>query len=142
MTRRRGIMASRASLCLLAALAGACTSPPDPTPRHLRHSQVEAALQSAAQQVRRCYRAPRVSSGGRQIITRLRVRLTPEGELAQLPILLDQTGITSGNRAYAEPMAEAAIGAVMRCAPLRLPPALYVNGWSDFDLTFSPMAVA
>ena len=131
-------MASRASFLLLAVLAGACTSLP-PQPRHV---EVEAALQSAAQQVRRCYRAPRVASGGRQIVTRLRVRLTPEGELAELPILLDQSGINSVNRSYAGPMAEAAIGAVMRCAPLRLPPALYVNGWSDFDLTFSPMAAA
>jgi hypothetical protein len=39
-------------------------------------------------------------------------------------------------------MAQAAIGAVMRCAPLTLPPALYDNGWAEFDLTFSPLRPA
>ena len=127
-------------LLLVAALVGCDTLPVRaPVPRH---AQVHAALQSAAQQVRRCYRAPRVASDGQQIITRLRVRLTPDGALAGLPRLLVQSGVTPANRPYAGPMAEAAIAAVMRCTPLHLPPALYLNGWSDFDLTFSPLAVA
>ena len=126
-------------LLLVAALVGCDTLPVRvPVPRN---AQVHAALQSAAQQVRRCYRAPRVTSDGNQIITKLRVRLTPDGALAGLPRLLVQSGVTPANRPYAGPMAEAAIEAVMRCAPLRLPPALYLNGWSDFDLTFSPLAV-
>jgi hypothetical protein len=135
---------------LLAALVGGCTSMPGQMPvrpvRHAqvpaRHSQVEEALRSAAQQVRRCYRAPRVSSGGRAIITRLRIRLTPEGTLAGLPMLLFQSGVTPSNQSHAAPMAEAAIEAVMRCAPLLLPPALYAGGWREFDLTFSPLAAA
>ena len=132
-------MASRvAPLLLVAALAGGCAALPGPP----RQVQVEQALRSAAQQVRRCYRSPRVPSAGRQIVTRLRVRLTPEGELAGLPILVRQSGVTPSNRNYAEPMAEAAIAAVMRCAPLRLPPDLYARVWSVFHLTFSPLAVA
>ena len=105
------------------------------------HAQVDAALQSAASQVRRCYRMPRVSFGGRHIVTRVRVRLTPEGDLAGLPVVLVQDGVTPANQLYAQPMAEAAIRAVMTCAPLHLPPDLYRNGWSDFDLTFA-LAVA
>src|SRR5688500_8038993 len=113
-------MNSRAApFLLLAALAGGCATAPDPA----RRAEVAQALDSAARQVRRCYRAPRASLHGRQIITRLRVRLTPEGELAGLPTLFEQSGVTSANRDYAGPMAEAAIAAVLRCAPLRLPPA-------------------
>jgi len=132
-------MASRSTLLvLLAALAAGCTAVPSARPSR---AQVDAALQTAATQVRSCYRLPRVSFGGRHIVTRLRIRLTPEGRLAGLPIVLMQDGVTPSNALYARPMAEAAVQAVMRCAPLRLPPSLYQHGWSDFDLTFS-LAVA
>jgi hypothetical protein len=137
-------MLRRTMLLLLAAAAtGGCGAMPAPVHVRIpRQSQVDQALLSAAAQVRRCYRMPRVSSGARVIVTRLRVRLTPEGALAGLPMLLYQSGVTPANRSHAEPMAEAAIEAVMRCAPLHLPPALYAGGWREFDLTFSPMAVA
>lgn len=123
----------------------------DPMPvRHVRHAapvrvqqvQVDAVLRSAAEQVRRCYRAPRVSSAGRLIVTRLRIRLTPEGALAGVPTLLFQRGVTAANQSHAAPMAEAAISAVMRCAPLHLDPSLYAGGWREFDLTFSALAAA
>jgi hypothetical protein len=128
-------MASRSTpLLLFAALAGGCGTVPPARPSR---AQVEQVLQTAALQVRRCYRMPRVSFGGRHIVTRLRVRLTPEGQLADLPVVLMQDGVTPTNQLYARPMAEAAIQAVISCAPLRLPPSLYQGGWSDFDLTFS-----
>lgn len=126
-------------LALLAALGGGCASMPG-SPQHI--ARVDEALTSASQQVRRCYRAPRVATDARQIVTRLRIRLTPEGQLAGLPILLRQSGVTASNEPYAGEMAEAAIAAVMRCAPLTLPRGLYANGWSEFDLTFSPLAAA
>lgn len=142
-------MFRRAAIPLLfAVLAGACTTLPEgattaslprpPSP----DSQVNAALATAARQVRRCYRAPRVSFEGRQIITRLRVRFSPQGELAGLPRVLWQAGVTPSNQAFAPRMAEAAIAAVIRCAPVRLPQTLYRDGWSEFDLTFSPLAAA
>ena len=139
------------TLLLLAAVTGGCGTIADQIPvRHVRHAapvraqrtQVDAVLRSAAEQVRRCYRAPRVSSAGRLIVTRLRIRLTPEGQLAGLPTLLYQRGVTAANRSHAGPMAEAAIAAVMRCAPLRLDPELYAGGWREFYLTFSPLAAA
>jgi hypothetical protein len=129
-------------LLLLVALSSGCAALPNATSALGRHVEVQAALQSAAQQVRRCYRSPRVAGSGRQIVTRLRVRLTPEGELAGLPVLLVQSGVTPANARAARPMAEAAIEAVMRCAPLHLPTEHYANGWSDFVLTFSPVGVA
>lgn len=39
-------------------------------------------------------------------------------------------------------MAEAASMAVVKCAPLRLPPEFYQSGWRGFDLAFNPRALA
>ena len=98
--------------------------------------------QQAARQIKRCYRAPRVASSGKQISTRLRVRYRPDGGLAGVPQIVWQGGLTPANQAYAADMAEAAGLAVMRCAPLNLPPELYSKGWSVLDFTFSPNARA
>lgn len=102
----------------------------------------EPHLAIAAAQVRRCYRWPRVSHSGRQIVTVLRVRLTEQGFPDGLPIVVDQLGVSASNQAFADRMAEAAIGAVVRCSPLRLPTELYRRGWREFELTFSPLAAA
>jgi hypothetical protein len=102
----------------------------------------DRVLASAAAQVRRCYRSPRVASAGKQIVTRLAVRLNPDGTLAGLPALVSQSGLTPFNRPYAGRMAEAATLAVIRCAPLRLPPDLYPMVWERFDLNFSPTGSA
>ena len=129
---------------LLIALLAACVPPPigaqhrgGPDPR-----LVARVTTSAASQVKRCYRAPRLNREARQISTRLRVRFTPDGQLADVPVLLSQGGITPSNRVHAPAMAEAAMVAVVRCAPLSLPPELYQAGWDEFDLTFSPPSFA
>jgi hypothetical protein len=129
----------RSPLLLLIALSAGCVSMPDVS---VDQAQVDEVLDTAARQVRRCYRAPRVSSEGRLIATRVRVRFSPEGELIGLPVLVHQTGVTPRNQAQAGPMAEAAIAAVIRCTPITLPPGLYVHGWREFDLTFSPVRTA
>jgi hypothetical protein len=99
-------------------------------------------MQAAVSQVRRCYRSPRISTAGRQIVTRVRVRFSGDGQLTQLPIVIAQEGVTAGNRAYAGRMAEAAIGAVLRCVPLHLPAGFPQTRSVGFDLTFSPLAAA
>lgn len=58
------------------------------------------------------------------------------------PVVSRQDGLTEQNSAYAGQMAHAAIEAVQRCVPLRLPPELYIGGWNEFDLTFSPKGLA
>lgn len=103
---------------------------------------VARATASAAAQVKRCYRSPKLNRDARQITTRLRVRFTPEGELAALPVVIAQSSVTPGNRPYAGTMAQAAIAAVIDCSPLKLPPELYANGWDVFELTFSPPTFA
>ena len=125
-------------LLLLAATGGGCAPMPQVA---ADNSQMDAALVQVGVQVRRCYRFPRVSSQGRQIVTRVRIRVTSDGQVATLPIVVFQGGVTPANQAYAARMAEAAIEAVMRCAPIRLPESAYRNGWVEFELTFSPVAV-
>jgi len=100
----------------------------------------DSALALAARQVQRCYRSPRIASTGRQIVTRLRVRLAADGQVAGLPTVVLQDGVTPDNQPFAGRMAEAAIAAVIRCAPLQLPETYYRDGITEFDLTFSPVA--
>ena len=122
-----------------AAIAlAACVHAPEPEVR-VDPVIANAVLASAAAQVRRCYRSPGTSSASRRIITRLAVRLNADGSLAQLPVLLGQSGVDADNGAEAPRMAAAASLAVIRCAPLRLPPDQYALIWHSIELTFSPL---
>lgn len=129
-------MRSAIPITALTMLLSACAQPPArveaPSAMALRVSAV------VAEQVRRCYRAPRVPSAGRGIVTRLFVRYTPDGAMVGLPILVWQQGLTPESRPYAGRMAQAAKLAVMRCSPVRLPQATGKRRGSDFLLTFSP----
>lgn len=128
------------SLVPLAAslLAGCATAAPPPRP----DPGLARVVAMAADQVRRCYRAPRIGRGGGGIVTVLDVAYAPDGTLATLPALAKQLGVTAGNAQAAEALAEAAALAVTRCVPLRLPAAQYRGGWDSFQLTFSPKAMA
>ena len=103
---------------------------------------LDEVAQTAAAQVKRCYRSPRVASSGKQISTRLLVRFREDGGLAALPVVISQSGVTPANGPYASKMAEAAGLAVMRCTPIRLPLETYERGWRTLELTFSPVARA
>jgi hypothetical protein len=120
----------------LSLLLSACARPSvrveERSPASLRVSA------EVAEQVRRCYRAPRVPSSGRAIVTRLLVRYTADGTLVGLPLLVWQQGITPQTQPYAVRMTEAATLAVIRCSPVRLPPETGKRRGSDFFLTFSP----
>ena len=137
--------ASRSCLAALAfacALAG-CVQPPRDYARPAPPTSpiaLNQAMNMAASQVRRCYRAPRVSSDGRRITTHLRVRVAPDGALSGLPAIVAQDGVDASNRAYATRMAQAAIQSVIDCAPLRLPADVHRGLWVEIDLTFSPSA--
>lgn len=128
------------SACLLAGCVQAPRRYARPAP--VNPVALDLAMSHAASQVRRCYRAPRVSSEGRRITTRLRVRVTPDGALSGLPAIVAQDGVDATNQAYAGRMAEAAIQSVLRCAPLRLPQEVHRGAWIDIELTFSQSAAA
>ncbi len=104
--------------------------------------EVVRVVAMAADQVRRCYRGPRVGRAASGIVTVLSVAYAPDGTLAELPSLARQRGVTSDTVVAARQLAEAAALAVVRCVPLRLPAERYRGGWDSFELTFSPKAVA
>ena len=121
-------------LPVLAVAAGACAS--ISSDQRVDRAFVQSVVAGAADQVKRCYRRPRVPSHGRQIVTHLRVRFAENGTLIGLPELVAQDGVTDRNRAYAAAMAEAAIAAVLRCSPIVLAPERRTGPWL-FHLTFS-----
>jgi hypothetical protein len=124
------------SLLGLSILLSACAGPPARV--HAQSSAAVAASAAVAEQVRRCYRDPRVPSSGRTIVTRLFARYTADGVLVGLPQLVSQQGLSPESRPYASSMAEAAKLAVLRCTPVRLPREAGERRGSDFFLTFSP----
>jgi hypothetical protein len=135
------------SLALLPLAVAGCMVPPvtvesQRAPVGPDPQQVARAVARAADQVKGCYRSPKLNRVARQIVTVLRVSYTPEGNLATSPVVSGQAGITEENRIYSGRMARAAIEAVERCVPLRLPQELYKGGWDEFDLTFSPRGLA
>ena len=103
---------------------------------------VAAVIGRAADQVRRCYRSPRVPHEARQIVTVLLVRYGADGMLTATPQIAAQRGIGPDTLPYAAAMAQAAIAAVMRCVPLSLPTEYHGGGWDEFELTFSPRGLA
>jgi hypothetical protein len=135
------------AMALLLALA-ACATPPSVTVAPSRAPVgpdpvvVSRALLQAGTQVAGCYRSPKINRAARQIVTVLAVSYLPDGTLANSPVLRSQSGVTEGNAAYAGQMGRAAIEAVERCVPLRLPSELYKGGWDAFELTFSPRGLA
>ena len=107
-------------------------------PKMAASDLVRRVTSQAAEQVRRCYRTPKVLGDGKRITTRLHVRFAPDGTVIGLPTVISQSGVTPGNQLFADDMAQAAIASVVRCSPLKLPPEMYEFGWNDFELTFSP----
>lgn len=127
----------------LALVLGGCATPPPvmvaPAPDR---AAILRATQRAADQVKRCYRHPKVSRAARMIATTLHVRYAADGTLIGLPEVVGQSGVTDETAVQAALMAEAARLAVIRCQPISLPPELYQRGWDDFELTFRPAGFA
>lgn len=131
-----------ATLLLLSACAAPVAVAPQKIPAGPDPAAVARAVSRAADQVKGCYRSPKLNRLARQIVTVLHVSYTADGNLATSPVLVRQDGVTEQNSVYAGQMARAAIEAVERCVPIHLPPELYEGGWKEFDLTFSPRGLA
>ena len=78
---------------------------------------------------------------GGLIVTRVRLRLRTDGSIAAPPEVLGNSGITTTNQPYVGQMSEAAVRAIRRCAPYKLPPELYTGGWEDLVFNFRPRAM-
>ena len=110
-----------------------------PTPRSQSVSaQAVAGLGDAiARQVQPCAnRVPNPGPGANLIRTKLRIRMNPDGSLAARPVVSGQTGINDENGRYAQRVGELAGGAVIQCAPYKLPAELYEGGWKDIIINY------
>lgn len=95
---------------------------------------LEQAIRS---QVAPCWNPPLGGEGVGGMTVVLRIQLSRQGAVVGVPEVLDQTGVTGGNQAYARAFAESARRAVIRCSPLTLP-AEYYDAWKLFELNFDP----
>ena len=73
-----------------------------------------------------------------QIITVLQLRFNPDGSVAGTPQLVEQEGLNDANRRYAGQMIDVSRRAILKCAPLKLPPELYAGGWENITMGFRP----
>lgn len=106
------------------------------TSAKLNPSQKDALMGLLREQITRCYTAPISASAGNVMPPVLDIRLNQDGSLASEPTVM-RGGGASTDRA----VADAALRAVRRCAPYRVPAqfAPYYSDWKilnvQFDLT-------
>lgn len=101
-------------------------------------ARATATLEQAIRaQVAPCWNPPIGGEDVRSMTVLLRIQLNRGGAVVGAPEVLDQTGVTAGNQAYARAFAESARRAVIRCSPLQLP-AEYFDSWKLFELNFDP----
>ena len=91
-----------------------------------------------ASQVKPCYTVPSGGTDTASIVSRVRLRFKKDGSIAVAPAIMGNMGVTPTNQAYVRQMNEAAIRALQRCGPYKLPPDLYEGGWEDVAFTFRP----
>lgn len=90
-------------------------------------------------QVQPCYELGALGgTPAMQIVTVLQLRFNQDGSVAGAPQLVEQQGVNDANRAYARQMIDVSRRAILRCAPLKLPPELYAGGWENITMGFIP----
>ncbi len=110
------------------AALGAATG----TSQRLNPSQRDALVGLLQQQIERCYSAPPGAAQG-IVLPQLDIRLNPDGSLTTDPRIL-----RAGGSAVDRSIAEAAVRAVRRCAPFRIPSqfAPFYNDWRVINAEF------
>lgn len=103
--------------------------------------QMRGLTAAIAAQVKPCYVIPTGGADAASIVSILRLRFNPDGSVSGTPSVTDHQGVTGTNQSYVRQMDDAAVRAVLRCSPLKLPADLYDGGWEDIEFTFSPRAM-
>jgi len=93
----------------------------------------QSELDALRGQVSRCWSPPAGVSEAGSLRVSIRMQLDPSGGLEGRPVLVDGGGGTPIERAASE----AALRAVIRCAPYQLPAEKY-DTWSEVILNFDP----
>lgn len=106
---------------------------PTGTSQKLSMSQRDALMGLLREQIERCYQAPISASAGRVVQPVIDIRLNPDGTLSGDPRII-RAGAGSTDRA----VADAAVRAVRRCAPFRVPAqfAPYYGDWKVLNVEF------
>jgi len=103
--------------------------------------QMRGLAAAIAAQVKPCYVIPSGGADAASIVTIMRLRFNHDGSVAGTPSVTDHQGVTGTNQSYVRQMDDAAIRAVLRCSPLKLPSELYEGGWEDIEFAFYPRAM-
>ncbi|WP_457091316.1 cell envelope integrity protein TolA [Microvirga sp. P5_D2] len=84
-------------------------------------------------QMRQCYTVPISASGGEVTPPLIDIKLSADGSLAAQPSI-----VTSGNSSTDRAVADAALRAVRRCAPYKIPATYtpYFNDWKHLNVGF------
>jgi outer membrane biosynthesis protein TonB len=120
----------------LADAPGKAKAPKAATVSALQLTGLAAAIK---RQVQPCYELGSLQgTPAMSIVTVLRLQFNKDGTVTGTPTVSEQTGVNGDNGAYTKQIADVARRAVLRCAPLHLPPDLYEGGWQDIELRFIP----
>lgn len=92
-------------------------------------------------QVTPCWNPPQAEDNSGHVTIVMRIRLGRDGGVLGAPALSRIGGQTAVNGAYANALAGSVRRAILRCAPLRLPPELY-DAWADVELNFDPRDIS
>lgn len=110
-----------------------------------KNAVVDARAAATLQQlmdslVSRCFNPPAGGEDVQRMTVTIRLRLDPQGRIVDPPVVVGQTGVTEGNRAYAQALAGAARRAVALCAPYSSLPANLAPLWAgqEMELVFDP----
>lgn len=92
-------------------------------------------------QITPCWNPPQADDNSGHVTIVMRIRLGRDGGVIGTPALSRIGGQTAANGAYANALAGSVRRAILRCAPLRLPPELY-DAWADVELNFDPRDIS
>ena len=92
-------------------------------------------------QITPCWNPPQAEDNSGHVTIVMRIRLGRDGGVLGTPALSRIGGQTAANGAYANALAGSVRRAILRCAPLRLPPELY-DAWADVELNFDPRDIS
>mgnify|MGYP001618019575 FL=1 len=92
-------------------------------------------------QITPCWNPPQAEDNSGHGTIVMRIRLGRDGGVLGTPALSRIGGQTAANGAYANALAGSVRRAILRCAPLRLPPELY-DAWADVELNFDPRDIS
>jgi hypothetical protein len=108
---------------------------PQGTGRRLTQSQTAALVGMIQEQIQPCWSPPVGRSDPGAIRVRIDIALNADGSVNGRPRIVNPV-----NSPDFRAVSESAVRAIMRCAPLRLPPDMYdaPNGWRAIEFNFDP----